>query len=228
MPRPSPLDAVLAAAARLQARAPDAVCLGSPPVALRARRPKSYETVVADLRGRFDEVLSALEATDGWVTARIQRPVLVLGRLDGVDTGVRNLVRSRPLEVEEVSVAGKALRVPTLAEITRIKAWLCLMRNATRDYVDFAALADRMGDAAAAAVVASMDDWYEDQKGPGGRRVATQVARQLAEPVPGDLSDVDLATYRRLDRRWRDWRAVSDVCRRIAAIVLDRFAGAGP
>ena len=67
--------------------------------------------VVADLRLRFDEILADLEATQGWITARVQRPVLILRRLDGVETA--------------------------------------------------------------------------DQIGPGGRRVATQVARQLAEPRPG-------------------------------------------
>ena len=56
--------------------------------------------VVDGLVVRFDEVLTALEETDGWVTARLKRPVLILGRLDGVETGVRNLIRRRPLEVE--------------------------------------------------------------------------------------------------------------------------------
>jgi hypothetical protein len=54
--------------------------------------------------------------------------------------------------------------------------------------------------------------------------VATQVAKQLAEPRPDDLSEVDLASYRRLDRRWHDWSAVVDACRRIAVRVLDRVA----
>ncbi len=117
------------------------------------------------------------------------------------------------------------MRVPTLVEITRIKAWLCLMRNATRDYLDFAALADRLGEHEAAAVVSSMDDYYADQLGPGGQRVATQVVKQLTEPRPDDLSDVDLATYRRLDRRWQDWGTVTDLCRRVAVFVLDRLGG---
>jgi hypothetical protein len=52
---------------------------------------------------------------------------------------VRNLIRRRPLEVEEVAVGSRTLRVPPLAEIARAKAWLCLIRNATRDYLDFAA-----------------------------------------------------------------------------------------
>ena len=161
------------------------------------------------------------------MTARVKRPVLILGRLDGVETGIRNLIRRRPLEVETVEVQGKSLRVPTLAEIARIKAWLCLMRGATRDYIDFAALAERMGERAAAEVVATLDAYYADQQGPGGARIATQAARQFAEPAPFDLSEVDLASYRRLDRRWQDWGAVADACKRVATRVLDRYAEGG-
>ena len=158
------------------------------------------------------------------MTARVQRPVLILGRLDGVETGIRNLIRRLPLEVEEVTIVERTLRVPTLSEIARIKAWLCLMRNATRDYLDFAALGDRLGDVGAVGVIVEMDEYYADQLGPGGRRVATQVARQLAEPRPDDLSEVDLVSYRRLNRRWHDWQTVVDACRRIAVKVLDRLA----
>lgn len=166
-------------------------------------------------------MLLALEETDGWVTARVRRPVMILGRLDGVETGVRNLIRRRPLEIEKVQVGDRVLAVPTLAEIARIKAWLCLIRNATRDYLDFAALADRLGEEAAASVVASLDDYYADQLGPGGRRVSTQVAKQLAEPRPGDLAEVDLRFYRQLEPRWQHWEAVAAACERVAVRVLE-------
>lgn len=214
---------VLEAAARLQELVPDAVLVGGSAAAYHAAHRVSFDAdhVVADLIARFDDVLDALEETDGWVTARIMRPVMVLGRLDGVETGVRNLIRTRPLELEEVRVGDRTLRVPTLAEIARIKAWLCLIRNATRDYLDFAALADRLGDEEAALVVASLDQYYSDQIGTGGRRVATQVAKQLAEPLPGDLAEVDLRFYRELDPRWQNWEAVAAACSRVAVRVLE-------
>jgi len=224
VPHPDPeWQAVLAAAARLQELVPDAVLVGGAAAAHHVAHRVSFDDdhVVGDLISRFDEVLRALEETDGWITARVKRPVLILGRLEGVETGVRNLVRRRPLEVETVRVGGRELRVPTLEEIARIKAWLCLMRNATRDYLDFAALADRLGVERAAGVVLSLDEYYADQVGPGGERIATQVVRQLAAPRPDDLSEVDLASYRRLDRRWQDWGAVTSVCQRVALRVLD-------
>jgi len=224
-----PWEAVLEAAARLQELVPDAVLVGGTAAAHHAAHRVSFDDdhVVADLRERFDRTLQALEETDGWITARVRRPVLILGSLDGVETGVRNLVRRRPLEVEEVAVGSRKVRVPTLEETARIKAWLCLMRNATRDYLDFAALADRLGPDAAADVVLSMDDYYADQRGAGGRRIATQVAKQLAEPRPDDLDRIDLRFYRQLDRRWQDWGAVADACKRTAVRVLQRAAAAG-
>ena len=226
----SGMDAVFAAAARLQELVPDAVLVGGSAAAYHAGHRVSLDDdhVVADLRERFDDILAALEETDGWVTARVQRPVLILGRLDGVETGIRNLIRRVPLEVELAAVGERELRVPTLPEIARIKAWLCLMRNATRDYLDFAALAERLGEQATAAVVAALDRYYADQLGAGGRRVATQVARQLAEPLPDDLSEVDLVAYRRLDRRWHDWQTVVEACRRVAVRVLDELVEGPP
>ncbi len=224
------LNAVFSAAARLQQLVPDAVLVGGTAAAFHAGHRVSFDDdhVVVDLCSRFDEVLSALEDTDGWVTARVKRPVLILGSLDGIETGIRNLIRTRPLEVEEIAIGARLIRIPTLAEITRIKAWLCLMRNATRDYIDFVALARRLGEAEAAVVVGAMDDYYEDQVGTGGRRVATQVAKQLAEPRPFDLTGINLGAYRKLDNRWQDWTAVADLCRRVAVKVLDQTVGGSP
>ncbi len=221
------IEDVLVAAARLQEIVPDAVRVESAAAARHAGHRTSFDDdhVLTDLRERFDEVLEALEDTPGWVTARIRRPVRVLGSLDGVETGIRQLVRRRALEVEEIEGAGRRLRVPTLGEIFRLKAWLVLRRNATRDYLDLVALADRLGPHEAASAVLSLDDYYADQIGPGGKRVATQLARQLAEPAPYDLSEIDLDHYRRLDPRWRDWDNVVAATRRLAADVLDIVSG---
>lgn len=226
MAREPEWEAVLAAAARLQELVPEAVLVGGSAAASHAGHRVSFDDdhVLTDLRERFDAVLEALEATDGWVTARVRRPVLILGSLDGVETGIRQLIRSRPLDLQEIAVGDRVVRVPTLAETTRIKAWLVLMRNATRDYLDLVALADRLGPADAASVVLGLDEYYEDQVGPGGRRIATQLVKQLAEPLPYDLDDVDLAHYRRLAPRWRRWDAVVDACRALGASVLERMA----
>jgi hypothetical protein len=43
--------------------------------------------------------------------------VLILGSLDGIETGIRQLIRERPLETEERNVFGQRLRLPTAAEM---------------------------------------------------------------------------------------------------------------
>ena len=223
-------DDVMAAGVRLQQLLPDAVLVGVTAAAMRASHRISLDDdhVLTDLRERFDDVLAHLEESEGWVTARVNRPVLILGSLDGVETGIRQLIRRLPLEVEEVEAPAGPLRVPTLEEMLRVKAWLVLRRNATRDYLDVVALADRLGLEAAARVCVGLDAFYEDQQGAGGERVATQLVKQLAEPAPYDLSDVDLGTYRRLAQRWRDWREVESACHTLAHAMLDRVsAGEG-
>ncbi|MGH7556683.1 MAG: hypothetical protein ACREMD_02650 [Gemmatimonadota bacterium] len=226
----SEFRAVLEVAARLQEVVPDAVLVGESAAAHHAGHRISLDDdhTLSDLQGRFDEVLVALEQTEGWVTSRIRPQVLILGSLDGVETGIRQLIRRRPLEVEQITVGDRMLRVPTLEEILRIKSWLILRRNATRDYLDVVALAERMDLLDAARVILRMDEYYEDQIGPGGRRVATQLAKQLADPAPYDLSEVDLGHYRELQGRWRDWDNVVEAARRLAAKILDLLAaGAG-
>lgn len=220
-------ERVLAAAVRLQRLVPDATLVGGTAAATHASHRVSLDDdhVLADLRERFDVILDHLEHTDGWVTARVNRPVLILGSLDGIETGIRQLIRTRPLEVEDIAVPEGSLRVPTLAEMLRVKAWLILRRNSTRDYLDTVALADRLGAEAAAAVALELDAFYEDQAGSGGRRIATQLAKQLADPAPYDLSEIDLQSYRALQPRWRDWANVDEACRELARRMLDALAG---
>jgi hypothetical protein len=212
-------EMVLEASVRMQQLVPDAVLVEGSAAGLNFGDRVSFDDdhVIRDLVERFDEVVEALEATDGGVTARVS--------VVGAETGIRQLIRQRPLEVEEVAGPSGAIRVPTLREMARVKGWLILQRNATRDYLDFAALADRLGPAAV-SVVTEMDDYYTDQRGVGGSRIASQLARQLAEPTPYDLSELDLHHHRGLLPRWREWAEVATVCRQIAAAVLDQ-AGRG-
>lgn len=218
------LRAVLESAARLQELVPDAVLVGGSAAALYAAHPDSYDHdhVLGDLRDRFDLVLEALESEGEWVTNRVRPGKIVLGRLGDIEAGVRQLLRTRPLETVQVELAsGRTLRVPTAAETLRIKGFLAVRRNQTRDYLDVAALADRWGTEAAADVLARIDDYYADQHGQG-RGVAAQLARQLADPRPADSSVTrQLDSYRNLARRWRDWGQVRAACRELAAAMLE-------
>jgi len=105
---------------------------------------------------------SQREAAAGWQTARVQKPVAILGRPDGVMTGIRQLRRTRPLETEVVS----GLRVPTLAEMTRIKAWLLATRYTVCDYLDTVVLLERLNEAPAREAFAQFDEIYRQETAP--------------------------------------------------------------
>ena len=45
----------------------------------------------ANLRDRFDYFFVVFESVAGWKTARVRRHVLILGSLDGIETGIRQL-----------------------------------------------------------------------------------------------------------------------------------------
>jgi hypothetical protein len=197
-------ERLLAAERHLQALVPGAVLVGGTAAALHAGHRQSLDGdhVLEDLRPRFDEVLAGLEAAAGWQTARVKRPVAILGRLDGVMTGLRQLRRTRPLESEMVS----GLRVPTLAEMTRIKAWLLATRNTVRDYLDVVVLLERLGESAVGPAFGSFDGLYAQ---PSGSSPMVEVVDRLAASAPSDTAAVDLRTYKGIVAPWNDWGHLS-------------------
>jgi len=212
-------EQVLSAAAHLQEILPDATLVGGTAVAIFAqhRLSRDADHVLPNLRQTFDDVLAQLEAVAGWRTARVKRPVLILGSLDGIETGVRQMIREQPLETQEISIGDVRLVVPSEEELLRIKGVLILRRNATRDYLDFAALAERIGPARIKKALAQLDQLYPQ---PNGESALQQLQVQLANPMPYDLENTDLSEYRRLHPKWHDWNRVKEVC---ATIGTDLF-----
>lgn len=214
-------ELVLSSAARLQRIPPDAVLVGGTASAIHAKHRFSRDAdhVLTDLRHRFDEVLAQLESVAGWNTARVQRPVQILGSLDGIETGVRQLIRDKPLETTVVDYHGARITVPTESEILRIKGVLILKRNATRDYLDFVALADHMGDKNVAFALQSFDRLYQQDS---GESPLQQLQVQLANALPYDLEGTELSEYKNLDSRWHDWLTVKTACSHLATAIFDR------
>ena len=193
-------ERLLAAERHLQYLIPGTTLVGGTAAALHARHRISMDGdhVLEDLRDRFDEVLATLEAVAGWQTARVQRPVLILGQLDGILTGIRQLRRTRPLETEEVD----GLRVPTLAEMARIKAWLVATRNTVRDHLDTVVLFERLGEQGLVLAMRPFDEIYRQ---PSAASPLAEVVERLASAAPADLAAIDLGNYRALQPPWNDW-----------------------
>jgi hypothetical protein len=181
------------------------------------RESRDHDHVVADLADRFEMVLEAVEEDEGWATNRVTPGEVILGNLDGIEAGVRQMIRKTPLEVAKVSVpSGGEVTGPTIEETLRIKAFLIVRRNQTRDYLDLAALAERLGVDGAARILSGIDDYYADQN-MDDDGVASQLVRQLSHPQPADKATIDrLSSYRRLQRQWSDWGAVTAVLSKVA------------
>lgn len=214
------LRQVLVSAAKLQEVVPDAVLVGDS-AALYAGHRESFDHdhVLPDLVERYETVLEAVEATDGWATSvRASRPPFtIMGSLGGVEAGLRQLRRTRPLETTRVDIGdGATVVAPTVEEALRVKAFLIVQRNYVRDYLDVVALSDHLQLDRAVAVLRSIDDHYQDRSNEWGS-VLTALVSALAEPSPRDADVIDeLPRYKGLKKRYHDWNHVVDVCRRLA------------
>jgi len=215
------LRTVLASAARLQEVVPDAVLVGGSAAALHAGHRDSFghDHVLSDLVDRYDEVLEAVEATDGWATSvrASKPPFTIMGSLGGVEAGLRQMRRVRPLETVEVDVGdGHVVVAPTAAEALRVKAYLVVQRNAVRDHLDVVALADHLGIDESLRVLAGIDDYYVDRSGEPAS-VLTSLVAALADPQPRDVDVIDeLPRYKALDERWHQWSDVVAACQELA------------
>ena len=215
------LQRVLRSAAHLQEVVPDAVLVGGSAAAMYAGHRDSFahDHVVADLADRYEVVLDAVEATEGWATSvRASRPPFtIMGRLGGIEAGLRQLRRAQPLETCEVEVGdGLTVVAPTVDETLRVKAYLVVQRNVVRDYLDVVALADHVGHDRALVVLADIDRFYVDRSGEPAS-VLTSLVVALADPSPRDTDVIDeLPRYKGLDERWHRWSTVVEACRSLA------------
>lgn len=214
-------ERVISNIARVNNILPDAIIVGGTASALYSEHRTSNDTdfVVKDLKERFNDILSTLEAVSGWTTARIKPPVLILGNLNGIETGIRQLKRTKPLETTGIDYKGQKLTVPTPAEILRIKGFLIISRNATRDYIDFVALADHLGADKVNESLKSFDELYPQKNKQSALR---QLVVQLTKPLPYDLKEKDLTKYKNLDEKWQDWRVLEEYSKKVA---LNIFTG---
>lgn len=214
---------VFDSAAEFQKLVPDAVMVGGSAVTAHIGHRQSFDHdhVLADLAERFAAIFEFLSEQEKWQTAHVKEGKVILGSFDGIETGLRQLRRSRPLETEQLSVpGGKFIVVPTPDEILRIKAFLITNRNQTRDYVDVAALADRFGTKWAVAVLKKIDNYYDKVLSSSGSVVAELVI-MLGAPAPKDKSTTrSLHKYKGIDPQYCDWAVIKSTCQQLAAALI--------
>jgi hypothetical protein len=216
-------EKLLAHAALLQTKLPGAVLVGGTAAAVHARHRFSvdHDHVIKDLAKNYDKAIAAVESIVGWRTKRRIKGKLVLGEIDKIDAGLRNQRRSAPLETITVDLPGRRkLKLPTVEEMLRIKVYLAVERNATRDYLDVAALSHHLGTRKSAQALDRMNELYAEFAGEGGDMLSTVVVT-LSNPEPHDLTEVDLREYKGIVAPWNDWHAVAAQCRTLAVAVVE-------
>jgi len=214
---------LLEAAANIQGLIPGTVMIGGSAAAIHLKHRYSFDAdhVLANLKENYEEVLDFLEGRDDWETARIYPPKLILGNFQGVETGIRQLKRNRPLETEIINIGGKSITLPTIPEMVRTKGWMIVSRNATRDYIDFAALAKYIGMEDAIDVLKDFNSYYSDLIRGKQASPIVQLVRQLAEPKPGDLDQIDLSQYKGIQPPFDSWANITKICEEISVALGD-------
>lgn len=141
--------------------------------------------------------------------------------IDALETDASNAAdrpayeRRSPVETTHVQLpTGDRLLVPTGAEALRLKGYLIMCRNSSRDYADFADMVDNVEPETAAVVLAGMDRYYCCQT-PRREWMATQLVRRLADPHPSDLGDWSDADAK------ADWDDVRQRCLSVAVAMLE-------
>jgi len=196
-------ERLLSAQLIFQKHFPECILVGGTAAALHAGHRLSLDAdhVFPELKKYFSEMLKKVEQESGWSTKKIEPPVLILGHFQGVRTGIRQLIRMKPLETTMI----RGLKIPTQEEILRIKAYLIVKRNTTRDFIDFIALFDHLGTSQATRALSSLDTCYPQES---GTSITQQLVVQLAEPKPWDLSQTDLKNYKSLKDVYADWKEI--------------------
>ena len=99
---------------------------------------------------------------------------------------------------------------------------LILKRNATRDYLDFVALVDLIGDEQAMEALKSFDELYPQENGASPLQ---QLQIQLSNPLPYDFEGTNLGEYKNLLAKWQDWKNVKASCSHCSLLIFDRVIG---
>ena len=100
---------------------------------------------------------------------------------------------------------------------------MIVSRNATRDYIDFAALAKHISMKGAIDALKDFDSYYSDLIRGKQTSPVVQLVRQLSEPKSGDLDGIDLSHYKGIKPPFDSWDNIRRVCEEISVALGDRL-----
>lgn len=228
------IDDLLDAAAKLNKIFPDVVLVGGTAAAIHARHRLSTDAdfILPDLSNNFDTVFTTMDNLSEWELARTRPSVVIMGNFNGVETTLRQLIRTRPLETEKIQTPSGTVNIPTLEEMIRVKAWLALTRNAYRDYLDLAALTDVAGEDRTFNSLVDFDSYYSDiDRNQIVRNVSPllQLMRQLFEPKPHDLTKKnEVERYKAVSDKWKNPEDVLATSKKVGFLLADRVFSMNP
>lgn len=219
----SELRMAVKSAAKLKNLAPQAVTVADP-LAFSGCRPAA--------KMRSAEKLNGTHRTSGGgtaVTTATRLPVHPVTMWNGrlsvaldalateTDYARAPVERRSPMETTNVQLpTGDRLQIPTGAETLRLKSYLIMCRNTTRDFAEFADLVESMDTRTAAEVLAAMDRYYCGQQS-RKQWVATQLVRRLADPQPSDEHDTRMSG----PEAEAEWAKVKERCLSVAVAMLE-------
>lgn len=210
------------AASKLQEIIPNAILVGGCAASVHLQHRFSFDAdhTLQDLDVNYENILNFLEDNKNWQTARITPPKIILGNFYGVETGIRQLRREKPLETEKKQIGDRTVTVPTLPEMIRIKVWMIISRNALRDYVDFAVLCYYHGLYSINKVLCNFDDYYLDLQRNKEVSPLLQLIKQLSEPKPHDLQKhigkADSLSYKGIQPPFDSWSKIEQICKDVS------------
>jgi Nucleotidyl transferase AbiEii toxin, Type IV TA system len=223
---PKELAEMIRAGVEANREVPGSVALGGTICSLFAhhRASSDIDFVLSDLSKRFDEIREHLTNLPEWKERRVSIPLTILGTLNGVRVGYRQLRRTVAIDTQVIETPLGDLVVPTLDELLRTKAFLCYNRNYTRDFVDFAELSCLFETKEVVLILRDLDERFSWDKQPG---ILIEVIKKLLLPEPHDLNDKihGFMQLRFLDPKLKTWDETAARCQEIGKLLSIKVIG---
>jgi len=211
---PAQLEPLIAISVRTQSLIKDAIPTGGTIASYYAKHRISFDVdhLLYKMTEEIDEILLQLQVQTDWKPYSIKN-VCVLGKLGGVEVGFRQMFRKKPIQTIKVMTNSGEWEIPTIEEITSFKAVLTARRNNVRDYLDFAALSEAIGDdEKVMKILTSLNEGYSTDW-------TFEVSKSLSDPNPSDLDSLDLSNYKGLEKKWQDWNSIKLICQKYGKLL---------